>query len=119
MRAILATALCGAALPWAAPAALACSCARGPNVPLPPVVLKARVLAVGETTGGRTARLQVLGVERGRAAARRITVHTPAHGAACGVAFTRGSVGRFGMSAAVNGVHTANLCQQFAPGRRR
>lgn len=101
-----------AAFLLAAPPALACSCMRGPDAPLPPVVLEARVLAVSETARGVTARLQVLRVERGRAA-RRITVRTPPHSAACGVAFRRGDVNRFGLSAGSGSVHTANLCQQI------
>jgi hypothetical protein len=97
-------------LAMAAPA-LACSCARGPDRPLPPFVIEARVISVQPVHRGVAANLRVLRMIRGEPR-RMFTVHTPAHSAACGVTFRRGDVLRVGFGM-YNGRHTANLCQQM------
>lgn len=92
--------------------AFACSCMRGPEAPLPPYVVEARVISVETGRSEVRARLRVLRSERGKIG-RRIVVATPASSAACGIGFQTGEVRRLGLSRH-QGRYSANLCQQIA-----
>jgi hypothetical protein len=114
MKALLALAvLIASAVP-----AMACSCARGPNLPKPPFIVEARVVTVTPYRGGVRAELEVIRTESGKVA-RRIHVLTPPHSAACGVEFRQGEIRRLGFGT-FEGQYSANLCQQIAiePPRR-